>query len=40
MVQIGHKDLMVTLGPDTSNSVVVIVDTKAIEILQNDCSAL
>ena len=36
----GHKDLMVALGPDTSNAVVVVVDTRAMEVLQNDCSAL
>ena len=36
----GHKDLMVALGPDTSDVVVVMVDNKAIEVLQNDCSAL
>ena len=37
---IGHEDLMVALGPHTSNAVVVVVDTRAIEVLQNDCSAL
>ena len=26
--QMGHKDLMATLGPDTSNAVVVVVDTR------------
>ena len=33
----GHKDLMVILGPniDTSNVVVVIVGTRAMEVLQN-----
>ena len=28
----GHKDLMVALGPDTSNVVVVMVDTRAMEV--------
>ena len=28
----GHKDLMVALGPDTSDAVVVVVDTRAIEV--------
>ena len=36
----GYKDLIVALGPDTSDAVVVVVDTRAIEVLQNDCSAL
>ena len=36
----GHEDLMVALGPDTSNAVVVVVDTRAMEVLQNDCFAL
>ena len=36
----GHKDLMVGLGLDTSNVVVVVVDTRAMEVLQNDCFAL
>ena len=36
----GHKDLMVALRPDTSDTVVVMVDTRVIEVLQNDCSAL
>ena len=40
MGQMGHKDLMVALGPDTSNTVVVVVDTRAMEVLKNDCSAL
>ena len=34
----GHKDLMVTLEPETSDAVVV--DTRSIEVLQNNCSAL
>ena len=36
----GHEDLIVALGPDISDTVVVIVDTKAMEVLKNDCSAL
>ena len=36
----GHKDLMLALGPDTSDVVVVVVDTRAMEVLQDDCSAL
>ena len=36
----GHEDLMVALGPDTSDEVVVVVDTRAMEVLQNDCSTL
>ena len=28
MGQMGHEDLMVALGPDTSNAVVVMVDTR------------
>ena len=36
----GHKDLMVALGPDISNAVVVVVNTRAMEVLQTDCFAL
>ena len=36
----GHEDLMVALEPDTSDTVVVLVDTRAVEVLQNDSSAL
>ena len=36
----GHKDLVVTLGPDTCNLVVVMIDIRAIEVLKNDYSAL
>ena len=36
----GRKDLMVALGPNASDTVVVAVDTRAMEVLQNDCSAL
>ena len=36
----GHEDLMVALAPDTSNSVVVVVDTRAMEVLQIIYSAL
>ena len=35
-----HEDLKVALGRDTSNTVVVVVDTRAMEVLQNDCFAL
>ena len=35
-----HEDLMVALGPDTSNAMVVVVDTMVIEVLQTDCFAL
>ena len=28
----GHEDLIVALEPDTSNVVVVMVDTRAIEV--------
>ena len=30
----GLKDLMVALGPDTSNTVVVVVDPRAMEVLK------
>ena len=36
----GYEDLIVALGLDTNNAVVVIVDTRAIGVLKNDCSAL
>ena len=36
----GQEDLMVALGPDTSNAVVVMVDTRAMKVLKNDCSML
>ena len=38
----GHKDLMVALGPniDISNAVVVVVGTRAMVVLQTDCFAL
>ena len=36
----GYEDLMVALGPDTSNAVVVMVDTRAIKVLQTNCFAL
>ena len=36
----GHKDLIVALGPDTSNAVVVMVDTRAMEVFKNDCFGL
>ena len=29
----GHEDLVVALGPDTSNAVVVVVNTRAMEFL-------
>ena len=37
---IGHENLMAALEPDTSNSVVIVVNTRAIEALQNDYFAL
>ena len=36
----GHKDLMVALAPDISSTVVVVVNTRAIEVLQNNYFAL
>ena len=33
MGQMGHEDLIVALGPDTSNIVVILVDTRAMEVL-------
>ena len=33
---IGHENLVVTLGPNTGNAVVVMVDTKATEVLKNN----
>ena len=30
---IGHEDLIIALGPDISNAVVVVVDTRAMEVL-------
>ena len=36
----GHEDLMVTLAPDTSNAVVVVADTRVIEVLQTNCFTL
>ena len=36
----GHKDLVIALAPNTSNEVVVVVDTRAIEVLKTDCFAL
>ena len=35
-----HKDLLVALVPDTYNIVVAVVDTRAMEVLQNDCFVL
>ena len=32
MGRMGHKDLVVTLGPDVSNTVVVVVDTRVMEV--------
>ena len=32
MGQMGHKDLMVALGPDDSKVVVLVVDIRAIEV--------
>ena len=32
----GHKDLMVALAPGVSNLVVVVVNTKAMEVFQNN----
>ena len=40
MGQMGHKDLVVALAPDTSKAVVVMVDNRAMEVLQTDCFAL
>ena len=40
MGHMGHKDLMVTLVSDTSNVVVVVVDTRAMEVLKSDYFAL
>ena len=31
----GYEDLMITLVPDTNNVVVVVVNNRAIEVLQN-----
>ena len=36
----GHEDLMVILGPNTSNIVVVMADTNIIEVLKIDCFTL
>ena len=36
MGRMGHKDLMVALALDISNAVVVVVNTRAIEVLQNN----
>ena len=36
----GQKDLIITLGPDTSGAVVAMVYTRAMEVLQNNCSTL
>ena len=36
----GHKDLVVALMADTGNAVVVVVDTRAMEVLKTDCFAL
>ena len=36
MGRMGHKDLMITLAPDTSSKVVVVVKTKAMEALKNN----
>ena len=38
--QMGHEDLMVALGPDTSNAVVVMADTRVIEVLKTEFFAL
>ena len=32
MGQMGHKDLIVALGPDNSNTMVVVVDSKDMEV--------
>ena len=34
----GHEDLIVALGLDTNNAMVVVVDTRAIKVLKNDYS--
>ena len=34
--QMGKEDLMVALGLDTSNKVVVVVDTRVMEVLKTD----
>ena len=31
---VGHEDLMVALGPNTGNTVMVLVNTGAIEVLK------
>ena len=36
----GNEDLIVALGPDSSNAVVVVVDTRAMQVLQTDYFAL
>ena len=36
----GHKDLIVALAPDNRTAVVVVVDTRAMEVLKTDCFAL
>ena len=40
MGQMGHKDLVVALGPNNGNTMVVTVNNRAMEVLKNDCFAL
>ena len=35
----GHKDLVVALVPDTSNAVVIVINTRAIKVFQINYSA-
>ena len=36
MVLMGHEDLIVALAPNNSNTVVFVVNTRAMEVLQTD----
>ena len=36
----GYKDLMVALGPNTGNAVVVTINNKAIKVLKINSSVL
>ena len=36
----GNEDLIVALRPDSSNAVVVVVDTRAMQVLQTNYFAL
>ena len=40
MCLMDHEDLMVALTPNTSNAVVVMADTRVMEVLQINCSTL